>query len=282
MGHQAGLRISASIRGKPLWRGVALTAGALALLMTVTGSASAAAVIYTYKGTVGAVVDGNSNFGAIIHRGDQFTATFTRDDVAGSTQVYEGAPFETSKISGSSISNPMIANIIIGTYSFDFGSNPNQTRISSEQFQSDYSFFGSESFSHKTIEETLIVSGNDRQEILESIYFNVFDRPGNSGNYLSSADYHSLSNLTSIDTPLFAWQGSVQFRELRYHGAGELVFFSNAQIILSPTSLTVSSVPGGEGGVPEPATWALMIGGFGMVGATLRRRAARARTTSPC
>jgi len=27
-------------------------------------------------------------------------------------------------------------------------------------------------------------------------------------------------------------------------------------------------------GVPEPATWALMIGGFGMVGATLRRRRA--------
>jgi len=24
--------------------------------------------------------------------------------------------------------------------------------------------------------------------------------------------------------------------------------------------------------VPEPASWALMIGGFGMVGATMRRR----------
>jgi hypothetical protein len=28
------------------------------------------------------------------------------------------------------------------------------------------------------------------------------------------------------------------------------------------------------GGVPEPATWALMIGGFGMAGAVLRRRRA--------
>ena len=29
----------------------------------------------------------------------------------------------------------------------------------------------------------------------------------------------------------------------------------------------------GPGGVPEPATWAMLIAGFGMVGATLRRRA---------
>ena len=29
---------------------------------------------------------------------------------------------------------------------------------------------------------------------------------------------------------------------------------------------------GGTGGVPEPATWALMIAGFGLAGATLRRR----------
>ena len=26
------------------------------------------------------------------------------------------------------------------------------------------------------------------------------------------------------------------------------------------------------GGVPEPASWALMIGGFGLVGASMRRR----------
>lgn len=36
--------------------------------------------------------------------------------------------------------------------------------------------------------------------------------------------------------------------------------------------LTGSAVPGA---VPEPATWALFIGGFGVIGATMRRRAAR-------
>lgn len=48
-----------------------------------------------------------------------------------------------------------------------------------------------------------------------------------------------------------------------------------------PTSatlfLTVRVIPGGTGGViPEPATWAMMISGFGLLGAALRRTRRRA------
>jgi hypothetical protein len=43
---------------------------------------------------------------------------------------------------------------------------------------------------------------------------------------------------------------------------------------LQAAHLTVSFTP--DGGVPEPASWALMLGGFGLIGAALRgRRAAR-------
>ena len=67
-------------------------------------------------------------------------------------------------------------------------------------------------------------------------------------------------------------------------GAGE-VFGINLHLITSDTAFQVADTPwatqivvnaiGGTGGaVPEPASWALMIGGFGMAGAALRRRRA--------
>ena len=42
------------------------------------------------------------------------------------------------------------------------------------------------------------------------------------------------------------------------------------------TDGSVSAVAGG-GSVPEPATWAMMIAGFGVVGAAMRRRKVRVR-----
>ncbi|HEY0438417.1 MAG TPA: PEPxxWA-CTERM sorting domain-containing protein, partial [Phenylobacterium sp.] len=39
----------------------------------------------------------------------------------------------------------------------------------------------------------------------------------------------------------------------------------------------LSDIPStGGGGVPEPSVWALMLGGFGLAGAMLRRRSLRA------
>ena len=45
---------------------------------------------------------------------------------------------------------------------------------------------------------------------------------------------------------------------------------------LIPTNVYTFAVTGADAavlGVPEPATWMMMIGGFGLVGAAMRRRA---------
>jgi hypothetical protein len=45
-----------------------------------------------------------------------------------------------------------------------------------------------------------------------------------------------------------------------------------------PTSLTTyAQVGAGAGAVPEPASWALMLGGFGLIGGAMRRRKAQVR-----
>ncbi|WP_341901684.1 PEPxxWA-CTERM sorting domain-containing protein [Sandarakinorhabdus limnophila] len=53
-----------------------------------------------------------------------------------------------------------------------------------------------------------------------------------------------------------------------------LGFLTNNQTIAS-TSLVGALNPQAVGGaIPEPATWAMLLTGFGLVGATMRRRAA--------
>jgi len=50
------------------------------------------------------------------------------------------------------------------------------------------------------------------------------------------------------------------------------VVTTNGVTYSSDSGALVGSVRGGPGAVPEPAIWALMIGGFGPAGTALRRR----------
>ena len=50
------------------------------------------------------------------------------------------------------------------------------------------------------------------------------------------------------------------------------VVTTNGVTYSSDSGALVGSAPGGPGAVPEPATCALMIGGFGLAGTVLRRR----------
>lgn len=60
-----------------------------------------------------------------------------------------------------------------------------------------------------------------------------------------------------------------------FSGTALSVDFGGAANQVAFAQITLNSVTPGTGPVPEPATWAMMIGGFALVGASMRR----ARTT---
>lgn len=72
----------------------------------------------------------------------------------------------------------------------------------------------------------------------------------------------ALTNLLFLGTTGFL-QGT-NFPELE-NGAGENLYSLNA-------GATFSAVTQADGDVPEPASWALMVAGFGLAGAAMRRR----------
>jgi hypothetical protein len=82
-----------------------------------------------------------------------------------------------------------------------------------------------------------------------------FFTPGVLGGSLTWDD--PIQNFTTADGSTF----TVSFGDIS--GA---TFGGNA---IAPVKITVNSV---ASAAPEPASWALMIGGFGLAGATLRRR----------
>ncbi|HEY0435840.1 MAG TPA: PEPxxWA-CTERM sorting domain-containing protein [Phenylobacterium sp.] len=79
-----------------------------------------------------------------------------------------------------------------------------------------------------------------------------------------SIEYH-----TTATSGISAVNGYIsQFLNVQDNGRG----YAHALIAHGPNETGVQNMV--TGGVPEPASWALMIGGFGLAGAALRRRRA--------
>lgn len=107
-----------------------------------------------------------------------------------------------------------------------------------------------------------------------TVSFSIADRGGYYDNPVSVA--FNTTNLGTFAAPSTAWTGFTTAQFTATGTTGTLLFAVgpntgyDADIGLDAVSIT--------GGVPEPASWALMIGGFGLVGSAMRRRRAIALT----
>ena len=84
-----------------------------------------------------------------------------------------------------------------------------------------------------------------------------------------------LGSLTGLlgDTNAF------QLQNIRFTGIGRSVTFVGPDATLGVDDFNFTLAGGGGGGVPEPATWAMMLIGFGIVGGAVRGRKASIRVT---
>jgi hypothetical protein len=91
-------------------------------------------------------------------------------------------------------------------------------------------------------------------------YLSVFGVPGAIGQ--TSMQLATNDNVAGID--YFVYQNSADPR-------GDATWNYNS-LDRGDALFTAQITPGAIGAVPEPATWAMMIGGFGIAGVALRRR----------
>ena len=94
--------------------------------------------------------------------------------------------------------------------------------------------------------------------------------------YINGAEIYSQSDSTNAsETIINALDPLTFFTDDFATGQGEASAGFVDYIRISDTALTPGQIGPGVGGVPEPASWAMMIVGFGMIGAGMRYRKRR-------
>lgn len=212
----------------------ALGGFAAAAAIAFAGSASAATYVATYTGVINGGYDVTGVFGAAGDiSGQAFTASFTYDLDIGTLSALTNGQQATGSITS--------AKLKVGAGEYSFGSNALNLiqTYSVSPFNSllGYVFHSVKATGSVTSELTLDGGlTNGAATLAQSL------APGSvQGAFGGSGAY---SGYFGIEAPV-----------------GE----TQAYGYLEPTSYTVTAVP-------EPAAWALMIGGFGLAGVMLRRR----------
>jgi len=216
-----------------------LKAVILAGVLSLASSAPAATFLITYTGTISKGFDGTGLFGTrgADLAGLPYKAVYTLTDPKPGAAIFNDG--HVGQTHGTFNTNPLTATLTI------------KGAIQSlDQSGRAYQRNGLNSSEPDEIRhEVLNNFGDDSDLLFHSIV---------GGNIVSSSDYRQPLSYT------------VRPGDSASGAFGFFTIFNTRLAVgeLAPTTVTIARV------VPEPATWAMMIAGFGLVGATMRRRIA--------
>ena len=140
-------------------------------------------------------------------------------------------------------------------------------------------YFVSDLASNQKVSQTLFLAPGN-YKIGFSVYApqNGYNNAGDAG-FSGTIAGVTLANYLVSTGPATTWQHFGGNATILAPGLYEVAFVFNTNLFPSKDADVdrVYILPGGDGGpgipvVPEPASWALLIAGFGLVGAALRRR----------
>jgi len=222
---------------------------ALSLIFSAaTAGANATVLVATYTGTVTSSVDPGGLFGegAASLVGDTYVATYTLDTTEGvhdaSAPPYDA--FRGGSVYGA-ISSPLSATLTINGVTLSIGGN----------YQGLADTDPTTPFTRRYAEDQTFSNGRFTDNFVTNVA------------YVVEPTITTPVPLTSFTTPGGGNSGTAQFSTVCFDGSCNLF----TSLTLGAGTVQIGE-PQVSGSVPEPATWAMMVAGFGGLGAALRRR----------
>ena len=231
---------------------------ALAASLVLAGPASATIYSLTYKGVVTSALDQTGEFGLGANLvGQAFTAHVVFNDGPTSAAPWGGAFYDY--LQGDGAESPVTASILLNGVTKTFGAT-----------------YGYDERQDNTLNPNCVVNcttssfqqhAEDRYTVGGLYTLNYINLGGFSSNGAFSGLAHTAPIFTNPPVDLYA------FVNLFEQDIFTLDRSRDASVSVRITSITDDRA-GPTGPVPEPGVWALMVLGFGGMGAMLRRRRA--------